>query len=139
MPYVRYRGEFLSDSQLIMDRLTQDYGIAWGAQLRADERHLAHLVRRTLEEGSYFIVLWSRWCVDDNWRVIKKAYFGTMPPVVRTLLPDLLRRSVRRTIWGQGVSRYTPEELDAMLTRDLEAVRSLMAPEGFFLASASRA
>jgi glutathione S-transferase len=70
--------------------------------------------------------------VDDNWRVIKKAYFGTMPPVVRTLLPDLLRRSVRRTIWGQGVSRYTPEELDAKLTRDLEAVRSLMAPEGFF-------
>lgn len=130
MPYIRYQGKYLGDSQFIIKFLSQEFHIQLDSHLTEHQKAIGHACRRMLEDGTYFQILWSRWGIDANWAVVKKAYFGSMPPIVRTILPEILRRSVKRSAFGQGVARHSFAELETMLDEDMSSLSKLMSVSG---------
>lgn len=132
MPFIKLDEEFIPDSEMIIDRLDKKYNVDFDAHLSEEQKHLAHTIRRMLEEASYFIVLWNRWVNEKNWPKIRDDYFSFMPPVVKKVLPNFLRKGVKRTCHGHGVSRYSKEELQTSLQKDIDAVMHFMSDEGPF-------
>jgi glutathione S-transferase len=130
MPYIEYDGRYFGDSQLIMSFLSQEFSVDLDAPLTEHQKSISHSCRRMLEEGTYFLILWSRWGIDENWSVIRKAYFANMPAPMKYFLPEILRRSVKRSAMGQGTARHTFDELEKILDEDMYSLSQLMSKSG---------
>ena len=130
MPYIRYKGEFFGDSQLIMNFLSQEFSIDLNRNLSNEQKAISHVVRRMLEEATYFQILWNRWGLDANWRAVKSVYFASMPPVIKQIMPEILRRSVKRSAFGQGVARHSVGDNERIFSDDMLALSCLMSKSG---------
>ena len=67
MPYVKFRGKYYGDSNLIMAMLGKEYSLNLDSHLTPDQKALGHMLRRMLEDGSYFIAFYHRWLKPKNW------------------------------------------------------------------------
>lgn len=128
VPFVRLDGQKIGDSDFIIDRLCERHPGLPERLKRAEPQH--HALQRMLEEHLYWVIVYGRW-VDDGFELVRMAFFGGLPPVVRHLVPLLARSVVRRQLKAQGMGRHTADEVYARGTRDLEAVVALLPETGF--------
>ncbi len=133
MPYILFDGQLLPDSSLIIEHLVKKYQIDWDRHLSPKQKAIGHLLKRTLEEATYFCELWNRWGDDDNWKTVKSIYFGFMPAPIRAVVPEILRRKVKAAAWGQGVARYSRAELSAIVDHDFSAIAEIIGSGPFAL------
>lgn len=133
MPYVRIDDSpLLGDSQLILEALKQRFGDPLDANLTAAQRALGHLVRRTLEEATYFTGLYTRWLVDENFAVVATEFRKFVP----FFAPPLIRRNVRKAAKAQGIARHTKEEVEAMAHADWTAIAQILGESRWLLGDA---
>jgi glutathione S-transferase len=134
LPYLTDGGERLPDSGHIIEHLKRRLGDPLDGGLDAGQRAVGHLVRRTVEESLYFVLVYARWLDPAGWARMKPVFFGGVPPVVRDVVAALARRGVRRTLHYQGYGRHTPDEIYALGDADVEALAATIRPNGFAVA-----
>jgi len=122
LPAVEFDGRLVGDSELIRFELEKRTGIDLDAGLSPQERAASHAMARLVEERLYWAIVYERWMDDDSFAVIRKAYFSSLPPVVRSILPVIARRQVKGYLHGQGLGRHTREEITAFGILDVEAL-----------------
>jgi glutathione S-transferase len=131
VPYVGIDGELVGDSQLIIERLAPRAAKDLDAGLSAEQRAIGHVVRKMLEESTYFIVVYFRWITDEG--------FAVYAPVLRTIMPlplvvlPMARRSVRAALRAQGTGRHSRAELAALGAADLTAVSGILGDRPYLL------
>ena len=141
VPYVRLPdGTLMTDSQAIVAHLEAGLGPrALDAGLTAAEAARAHLVRRTLEEATYWHVVALRWHDDGGWPHTRAAFARILPAVVGPLALPLVRRQVRGSLWAQGTTRHPAERRAEHAAADFAAVAAAADPVGpFFFGAAPR-
>jgi glutathione S-transferase len=134
VPWIEHEGRRLGDSSLIIDYLKQRFGDPLDARLDARQRATGRLVQRTLEEGTYWVGLYDRWAVDENFERIRERLFG--PILGRPLIwvvPDLIRKRMLSALYAQGTARHSADEVYAMGRADLAAVAELLGEQPFLL------
>jgi glutathione S-transferase len=89
-------------------------------------------LRRMVEEHSYFALLWLRWIDDAGWALTAPAFFGQLPWPLRLVVPALVRRQVRRDLWGQGMGRHSSDEICRRVSADLDALAAALGPRPYF-------
>ncbi len=135
LPYIEDGTTVVPDSGFILDYLKASYGDPLDSQLSQEERAVGHALRRMLDEGLYWALVYSRWMEDANWAVIKPLFFGSLPPVVRDLLPRWARRRVRNTLWLQGTGRHSREEIYTLGKADLSALSAQLGTKPYLFGS----
>ncbi len=131
-PYVeRPDGSILADSTLIIETLSQEYGVDLDEGLTAEQRAISVLLQRTFEEELYFLELHERWAIDENWPSTRAAYFGQLPWALRPLLP-IIRRQVVASAHGQGAARLPKGLFEKKAAADLRAVSELLGDREHF-------
>lgn len=132
-PFIEDNGRVISDSRLIRRHLEAAHGVDFSGGY--DEATLAKglLVERVLEESSYFIALHRRWIRDDGWPVMERAAFSSMPAPLRALAGPFVRRSVRKSLMGQGTGRMSDDENDAIAAENARAVALTLADRPYLL------
>lgn len=131
LPYIVDGDQHLGDSTLIIDFLKSRYGDRLDAHLNADQRATALAFQRLIEESLYWPLLYSRWMDPRNWPAVKQAVFGYLPPVLRQLVPAIVRGKLRRDMLGQGYGRHSQEQLYAAGCRDLDAIARLLGEQAY--------
>lgn len=131
LPSIDDEGERLADSQLIIEHLEQKYPnpLDDGLDVATKARH--HLLRRTIEEGLYFCALYLRW-IDSE---LSPAFFALIKPKLPALAPliiPLIRRQLRRDLWGQGTARHGRDEIIAMARADIDATAAALGDAPYF-------
>jgi len=133
IPYVTLpSGEVLSDSSLIIERLSADREIDLDAGLDAHQRAVGHAVRRMVEEGMYFIGLYERW-VGVGYAHSARDYFAYLPAPLRFVLPKLIHARMRRATHGQGVGRLSDEERLSKAEADIAAIAAILGDNDYIL------
>lgn len=132
LPALRDGDTLVCDSEAILRHLQQRHHAALPPALRAPEHGSDLALRRLVEEHLYFALLWLRWIDDDSFRAVKQAFFGRLPWPLRTLVPALVRRKMRRDLAGQGMGRHRPDEIVARAIADLDALQAALGPRAFF-------
>ena len=94
------------------------------------ERALCHALEDWSDKSLYFYGLYFQWHDPDGRKMVPQA-FGR-GPLGRVLYWSFLRRILGQ-LKGHGVSRKPPEHVRSDLTRQLEAIESLVAPNTFLL------
>ncbi len=138
VPYVELDGKVMGDSQLIIEelerRLAAEGKPSLDAGLPARDAAIGHVVRRTLEEGTYFVSLYVRWRLAAGYAATRDELKKLVPGFV---LP-LVRRGQVQKLHEQGTGRHTTEEVMAIGAADLDAVAELLGDRPFLLGDAPR-
>jgi glutathione S-transferase len=133
MPYIVDGDKTIGDSNFIIDYLKQTYGDRLDAHLSLSERAISLAMRRLIDENLYWAVVHNRWVENDNWEITKKAYFADLPPVIGSIVPNLLRQGARKKLQAQGIGKHSAAEIYAIGIADLMALCDFLADKPFFL------
>ncbi|MFO1337326.1 MAG: glutathione S-transferase family protein [Burkholderiaceae bacterium] len=134
LPYiVDDDGTVVADSQFIIEHLKRRHGDPLDAALSAQDRAVATAFQRLFEENLYWAVVHTRWADEAGWALTRQAFFGTLPPPLRWLLPPLARRGLLSQMRGQGMGRHGAAEIHAIGCRDVTAVADFLADKPFIL------
>jgi glutathione S-transferase len=131
VPFIEDAGRRLGDSSAIIHHLKTTRRVDPDAHLDERQRAASLLVQRTLEEHYAFITLYTHFIRPEGWRETR-AFFGTVPTLVRPLVMSLLRRQMRKTLWLQGTLRHNDEEIMNAAVADWKAVLATMSDGLYF-------
>jgi len=131
LPVLRDQGRVIADSEAILDYLREAYAGQLPEPLRAPETGTQLLLRRTVEEHLYFAVMRCRW-LDPAGAAHTRHFFDGVPAPVRGLVFGMVRRKMRRDLWGQGIGRHDDGCVNAKACADLDAVIACLGDQPFF-------
>ena len=130
-------GRTIADSQFILEHLEEKHGRPLDGKLDDGQRALSHVVRRTFEEGFYWVAVWSRWSDDAGWAHLKKEAFSAVPGPARVVAQPIVRRMMKKQLHSQGTGRHAREEVVAIGKADLTAFSQLLGDRSFTLGGES--
>lgn len=133
LPYIVDGADTVPDSEAVIAYLSNKYEIDLDENLSAEEKAVARAFERMLNEHAYFGLLFARWIDPAGWAQVKAAYFDGMPPVIKQIVPHLVRRNIRRDLRGQGIGRHSADEIYARVAQDLQAVSDYLGDQAFFM------
>ncbi len=133
LPFIEDDGAVVADSTFIRWHIEKKYGFDFDAQLSASERGVAWAVEKLLEDHLYWTLVHARWCNDANFAKGPSIYFRSIPLPFRPVVERLVRKKVRRNLYGQGIGRHTQEQIVALAAKDLEAVSAILGDKPYLM------
>lgn len=132
LPFIEDGGKIIADSFFIIKYLSKKYHVALDKNLNKKQLATAHLVNQSLNEHFYFCLVYSRWVRDDTWPIVKQAFFGSLPPVIRHLIANKVRKKVRKGMTEQGFARHNNEEIMHFTALQLQALSDMLGKQAYF-------
>lgn len=133
LPIIKDGERIIADSQLIIEHLAAK-GPDLDAHLTAQEKALGHVVRRMLEEGTYFCNVYFNWLRDDGFTYIERDLLRPqLPPVVGGLIASAIRGSVRKAVQNQGTGRHEEERIVQFAKADMDAIEVILGDKPYLL------
>lgn len=131
LPYIIDDGVDIADSAFIRWHLETKYGANFDPGLNDADKAISHAMARMLEERTYWATVYSRWIDAHNWPIINKFWFGSMPPVVRSLIPIIAQRQVKNNLKAHGIGRHDEKDIYAFGAEDLAALSAHLGEKQF--------
>lgn len=133
LPYLDDGGLLVADSTFIRMHLQRRYDIDFDAGLSPSERGVAWAFEKMCEDHLYWAVLHARWMIDANFDAGPRRFFDVAPAPIRPLIVAMVKRQVRRSLWGHGFGRHTEEEIAELAVRDLGAIADFLGDKPYLM------
>jgi glutathione S-transferase len=133
LPYITDGGEVIADSSLIRLHIEKKYGFDFDAGLSPAERGIAWAFEKMCEDHLYWPGLHARWMIDENFDKGPRRFFDSAPALLRPFIIAMVRRQVRRNLWGHGMGRHTLEEMEQLAVRDIDALADVLAGKPYLM------
>jgi glutathione S-transferase len=133
MPYIEDGGQAIGDSNLIIEYLRKKYGDRTDAHLSPSDQGISLAMRRLIDENLYWCVVYSRWIDERNWPTIRETYFQDLPPIIKQIIPGVVRKSTIKSLFGHGMGRHSLQEVYEIGCRDIQALADFLGDKKFFL------
>lgn len=131
LPFVESENTLVPDSQWIIEA-AQSAGYDLDQHLSNEQKALAYLVTKSLDENLYFVLVYSRWAKDDTWPALSEGFFGSLPIPLKWILPSVIRKQVLRMLKDQGIAKHNDSEIQHVLKRSLDALSTLLGDNKYF-------
>ncbi len=131
LPFIIDNGTVVADSSLIIEYLKKKYPHDLDAHLTQEQKAIALTIQRMIEDHLYWVGIYSRWIDEQNWPVVKEAFFGKNPSFLLTLIANSIRKKMLKALDTHGLGRHQKHEIYEMGRDDLKALAVLI--EGPFL------
>lgn len=142
MPYVEFvDGEKLGDSNVVIPRLKDKYGVDCDQHLTKEQRAVAQAVTRMLEEHTMQIIFWWRYVqnceefarvVQLRERVLCSPFKGILSGPFTKYFCAVMPKQFGAKFAKRGLAAHSQEELERFSNDDMRAVSDIMG-EGPFL------
>lgn len=133
IPYVDIDGRKMGDSQLIIEHLQRVHGDKLDAHLTPEARARGHVIRRMIEEGTFWPLVYTRWGEDEGSAALRPIFLTFLPPVIGGTVFTLIRKRVLSTGRAQGTFRHSREEIYELGKADISALATLLGDHPFML------
>jgi glutathione S-transferase len=135
LPYIEDDTQIIADSFLILEYLIQKYCPDRDQTLSPAQSALGYHINKTLEEHYYWVIAHNRWIDNNSWPAIREEFFGSIPKLLRPIISELIKKKVKRNLYGHGMGHHTQEEIYHMGRCDLQAVSDSLGDNDFILGS----
>lgn len=134
LPVIRDEGRLIADSDTIQIHL-QAKGCDFDKGLSDLDRANARAFTRMIEEHLYFHIVLDRWGNDEIWPKVREIYFAPMPPIIRTIVANGIRKNTLRGLNSQGMGRLNEDQRAERIMPDLEAITTRLWQGPFLFGS----
>jgi glutathione S-transferase len=132
LPFITSNQNLIADSYFIIEHLKSENGDVLDAWLTPEQKAIAHLISKSLDENLYWCIVHSRWMSDDVWPILKNAFFSDLPFPVKHIIPKVARKSVEKNLHGHGMGRHTDQEVFQIAEHSLQSLADLLADKEYF-------
>ncbi|MGR9114491.1 MAG: glutathione S-transferase family protein [Gammaproteobacteria bacterium] len=133
LPFIEDDGKVIADSFFIIEHLRQKYHPSLDEWLSEEQRAIADLIIKSLDENFYWCLVYSRWFCDDTWPTIKTAFFGGLPFPANHVVPIIVRRGICNALIKQGMGRHNDQEILSIAQHTLASLSRLLDGKPYFL------
>lgn len=130
-PFMEYKGEYVCETNTIVDVLSEDYHFKNDDNLTDEEKAKAWVILRMLEQGTYFSIVRHRW-VDNVKHYGQMLNFPQFPEMLKPTIMNQGRKMMISTLNSQGAGDLTDEEYHQNTMKDLKAIEAMMDDGGYF-------
>lgn len=131
LPVLLDGDQTIADSGNIQRHLEMSYQADFDKSLTTAQRAQSVAWIRLVEEHLYFCQVYDRWVDDASFQHVKAAFFDPMPPVVRFIVPRIVRKQLFSTLNGQGIGRFDYHGMLERANRDLDAIETALTGTRF--------
>lgn len=125
--------EIITDSAVIIRYLKQNFGDVLDKDLTPEQQATTICLQRVLEDHLNWQLIHDRWADDRYWNSVKKDFFHSMPSWIQWLVPEIIRRNMKKKCASQGISLYTDEERLWMIKQNIDAIVQCLGNKPFLL------
>jgi len=144
LPYVQDGDVVISDSRAIVAHFEAEAERPLDGGLSPEDRAASVAFRSLFEEEMYFLLVYLRWIVDENFRVFAPVFHryvhvgAGIPKVFAPLIARVARKQMRRECWGQGTGRHSREDVEGRLHEIVDVLADQIGVGPYFLGSHPR-
>jgi len=132
LPFITDGEETVADSEFIITYLQEKYQVNLDSNLSDEQKGVAYLMGKSLDENLYWCLVYSRWVKEDTWVHIKKAFFSAMPIPLKYVIPVIARKDVLRALHKQGLGRHTDEEIKTIAQCTFQSLSDILGEKTYF-------
>ena len=133
LPYIIDDGEnTVSDSEFIIAYLQKKYAIDLDSHLSEEQKGIAYLMGKSLDENLYWCLVYSRWAKDDSWIHVKKEFFASMPLAVKMIVLPFIRYNIVGALHKQGLGRHSEQEIYQIANKTFQALSNILGDTPYF-------
>lgn len=127
LPYINDNGTIVCDSTFIRIHLEQKHHIDFDEGLSPAERGVAWAFEKMCEDHLYWALVYERWMDDARFEAGPRKFFAAIPMPMRPFVVTIVRRQIRRNLWGQGLGRHSQEELTQLAKHAITSIADYLA------------
>jgi glutathione S-transferase len=132
LPYIRDNGITVSDSELIIDYLESKLGFEVDGHLSSQQKVTHHACIRMLDEHLYWVLQYSRWLDEDNFKQLKTKLFHDTPPPLNSFKAQAIRKRLKLQLESQGLGRHGSDEIYQKAEKDIRHLAMLLGEKNWF-------
>jgi len=132
LPFIVDGATTIADSHFILAYLQSKYKVELDATLSDEQKSVAYLMGKSLDENLYWFLVYSRWAREDTWPEVKQAFFGSMPFPLKYIIPPLARRDVISALQKQGAGQHSDAELQTLAGETFSALSTILGQQTYF-------
>lgn len=133
LPIIEHNGQKIPDSNFIIDYFkANNIGRDIDAHLSAKEQAEHYMIRMMLDDHLYFVLMYNRWVIPSNWKIIQKNFFNELPALIRPLITAMIRKGTIATLQHQGTSRHSEDEVATIGIKACTALRDYLGDREWF-------
>lgn len=125
-PWMDDNGTVVPDSTFIRWHLETRHGIDFDPGLSEVQKATAWALEKMCEDHLYWVMMYERWAIDENFEKGPRTFFDIAPAIVRPLVARSVRKGVLRSLDGHGFGRHTHEELVQIATRGFDSLATIL-------------
>jgi glutathione S-transferase len=129
LPYINDDGSLIADSTLIRLHIEKKYGIDFDRGLTPRDRGVAWCIEKMLEDHLYWVMVYWRWVIDENFDRGPRNFFKRAPAIIRPLIISAVRKQVRKNLHAQGID----EEKTRMADRCIDALSDVLGNNRYLM------
>ncbi len=132
LPFISDGETIIADSEFIICYLQEKFQVDLDSNLTEEQKSIAYLIGKSLDENLYWCLVYSRWARDDTWVYIKKAFFGSLPYPLKIVVPPIARKGIISALKKQGLGKHSDEEIKVISKRTFEALSEILGEKSYF-------
>jgi len=102
------------------------------ADLTTAQRAESRAFQAYMEEVLYIAIVHDRWRLDENYATTTREAYGDMPWPLRSVMSWVIWRRVNTMLYGGGIGRHSPEEVQFLQKEAFEALEAKFAEHKYF-------
>lgn len=118
------------DSSHIQAYLENEKGIDFDGSINAEQKAVAQSFRCLCEDHLYWVGGYVRWV--ENADYAREEFFGSMPKLMKNFIFNMVQKQLKKSLYGQGIGRHTPEEIHAFGATDIAAIAAYLGDKDYF-------
>lgn len=126
IPWLVDHGKVVGDSTFIRAHLEQAYDVDLDEGLDARQRAESWAIERMLEDHLYWVMVWFRWAVPENFAKGPAHFVDSAPEDARAQLREALYARKLDELRGHGIGRHDPAHITQLGARSLQALSTLL-------------
>ena len=136
LPWIEHDGKQIGDSGFIIEYVATRFGCDLNRNLTPADKAAARAMRRLIEENLYWVMVYSRWIVDENWHAFRDVVLGGLSVPIRRVIGPIARRGVRRQLQGHGIGLHSRDEIYAIGRGDIQAIAEFLGSKPYLMGAA---
>ncbi len=130
LPYIKDENKTVTDSNHIIDYLSQKHSIELDRELTTAQKNLHFLIVRMLDNHLYWVMSYSRWQDERFWPLFKAEFLKQFPQTAESTLLKARDYNMGKYL-SQGIGRYDTEAVYQSGIKDLQAINVMLASNDF--------